>query len=40
MLVYLLVGLFGYLTFFEDTQGNVLLNYEVASVGCTPADST
>ena len=29
MLVYILVGLFGYLTFFENTQGNVLLNYEV-----------
>eukprot|EP00730_Choanoeca_flexa_P020163 TRINITY_DN9859_c0_g1_i2.p1 TRINITY_DN9859_c0_g1~~TRINITY_DN9859_c0_g1_i2.p1 ORF type:complete len:446 (+),score=82.40 TRINITY_DN9859_c0_g1_i2:106-1443(+) len=32
MSVYVLVGLFGYLTFFEDTQGNVLLNYDVDDV--------
>ncbi|EDQ89351.1 uncharacterized protein MONBRDRAFT_37064 [Monosiga brevicollis MX1] len=29
MLIYIIVGVFGYLTFFEETQGNVLLNYEV-----------
>ncbi|EGD77691.1 hypothetical protein PTSG_12795 [Salpingoeca rosetta] len=29
MVMYILIGLFGYLTFFQEIKGNVLLNYEV-----------
>jgi amino acid permease len=36
MAIYITVGLFGYLTFYDDTQGNVLLNYEVPCRTCTP----
>lgn len=28
MFVYVIVGLFGYLTFFDTIQGNILVNYE------------